>query len=1079
MIGYQTDLPTATHQQMTDATKLSRSGRPSSLEMAYLELSRNWVTWSHPLASALQRITEILTGSIPVARASIWHIDGDSLVCVDLFDASTGEHSQGAELHRRDYPAYFSALDRGRVIDAVDAAHDGRTNEFMDSYLQPLGIGAMLDATLRMAGRSWGVLCLEHIGGPRVWRDEERRFAVSVADLLAQMLIFDETRHSKEQLAQTAVMQQTILDTATYAIISTDRSGIIRSFNRAAEQMLGYGAAEVIGQQTPLLFHDPTEIAARAAGWGEGSDLPPSTDFQSLAERIQQSGNDQAEWQFVRKDGTSLPVHLSITSILDPDGNISGFLGIAADLSERRRTQQHLRDSEARYQTLFEGAGDAIFLMRRDRFIDCNSATLRMFGCQRGDIIGTTPDRFSPPCQPDSQPSRDKALALISAALTAQDQRFEWQHVRFDGSPFEAEVTLSRVDLGGSPHLLATVRDISVRKRTEGELERSRQELLRRNEILRLLNAFSDRLQKTVGIQQIAQEAISLLQTIAKPPKVALYLHQQETGSLQLTASHGFDEETVRLGTTLPLAGSASGLALAERRLLVIDDLQNDDQSYAPLRQRLLATGIGSALVVPMFAQETPLGTLNLVFQGSHPFGDAELEALNSVANTVALAIANVRHIHDLEHQAHHDPLTGLPNRKLLHSEFQRLQNDNREPPSRLALMLLDLNRFKEVNDTLGHEIGDRLLCRIAPRLGEVLADENALICRLGGDEFAVLQPLHADGPSAESLARRVVRLLEEPIAIGEMLVQIGASIGIALYPDDGADSHALLRCADVAMYEAKRTGSTLLRYDRAMDRHTPERLALMGDFRRALAASELQLHYQPKFDLRHDRVVGFEALLRWQHPRHGLLYPSAFLALVEHSEAIHELTLRVLQMAAAQQQAWREQGHDFPIAVNLSARNLLEERCVRQIEQLTAEGMRLELEITETALVPYGEGVAAVLERLCNLGVRLAIDDFSMGHSSLGYLRLLPVTTLKIDRSFVTDMVRNEQDRLIVAATISLSHDLGLEVVAEGVEDEQTVALLREMHCDQYQGYHLSRPQAGAEVIEWLVRQPGVPAAP
>jgi len=908
---------------MNESADIEHTTGRTPLDTAYLELSRSWVAWAQSLDTALQRLCEIVAEAVGVDRVSIWRLDDDRLVCLDLYEVTRGRHSDGTILWRRDHTAYFDALEAARVIDAQDARTDPRTRDFEEDYLAPLGIGAMLDATLRTAGSNWGVLCLEHVGGPRAWRDDELQFAVSVADLLVQIIMLEQTR-----------------------------------------------------------------------------------------------------------------------------------------------------SSEARYQALFENAGDAIFLMQDDRFIDCNPATLEMFGCRRDEIVGTTPDRFSPLQQPDGRSSREKALEMIGAAFTGENQRFEWQHVRLDGASFAAEVTLSRVDLGGQPHLLATVRDISARKQTEQELMQSRQELVRSNDTLRLLNAFSARMQNTVGIRQIVHETIELLNTISRPPKIAIYLCQADHQNLKLAGSHGFDTTTEAVGAILPVHDSLSGLALRENRLIAIEDFRHDDRLHGPIKERLLAAGITSAVIVPMFYQDTPLGTLNLVYSGAHPFGQTELETLASIANTVALAIANTRHINDLEHQASHDPLTGLPNRKVLHEAFARLLAEADEAAASHAMLLLDLNRFKEVNDTLGHEIGDLVLCEIAPRLTAALAGHDPLLCRLGGDEFALVLPRIGDGESAEEAARRVVAGLDEPIAVEQITIPVGASIGVALYPQDGNDSHALLRCADVAMYEAKRTGDSVQRYHPTLDRHTPERLLLMADFRQALARSELVLHYQPKYDLRRRRVTGFEALVRWQHPVHGLLYPGAFIPMVEHSDSIHELSLYILEHVAEQQQRWRDQGEDYSVAVNLSARNLHEGRCVRLIEELVAAGARIELEITETALVHEGESVAEYLNRLATLGVRLAIDDFSMGHSSLGYLRLLPVTTLKIDRTFIAGMARNEQDRLIVGATITLSHDLGLEVVAEGVEDARTMQLLAEMGCDQYQGYHLSPALPPDEVPGWLAEQ-------
>lgn len=361
-----------------------------------MELSRNWASWAQPLDLALQRVTHLLAHVVQVQRATIWRVDGAALVCVDLYDAAQDSHTRGTVLLREDFPGYFSALDYGRVVDAADAPTDPGTRDLADAYLEPLGIGAMLDSTLRMAGSTWGVICIEHVGPSRDWRDDERRFAVSVADLVAQMIVLDEACSQKERLAELVAMQKSILDAAKYAIVSTDLDGKIRTLNRAAEGMLGYGAGGLIGRCTPALFHDPTELIRRAEELSSILGWPMSPDFELLTADPACLGQDGAEWTYVRKDGTRLRVRLSVTPTTGHDGQHNGYLCVATDTSAPKRAQASLRDSEARYQALFENAGDAIFLMRDGRFIDCNPATLRMFGCAGADIIGVTPNVFSP-----------------------------------------------------------------------------------------------------------------------------------------------------------------------------------------------------------------------------------------------------------------------------------------------------------------------------------------------------------------------------------------------------------------------------------------------------------------------------------------------------------------------------------------------------------------------------------------------------------------------------------------------------------------------------------------------------------
>jgi diguanylate cyclase (GGDEF)-like protein len=393
-----------------------------------------------------------------------------------------------------------------------------------------------------------------------------------------------------------------------------------------------------------------------------------------------------------------------------------------------------------------------------------------------------------------------------------------------------------------------------------------------------------------------------------------------------------------------------------------------------------------------------------------------------------------------------------------------------------VALMLLDLDRFKEINDTLGHHIGDRLLQKVGPRLEPIMKQHNTLLCRLGGDEFTILIYDEKDEAALIDFGRQVLEELRKPFTIDSMILEIDVSIGIAVHPADGKDSHALLRSADVAMYEAKRRGGGVVRYDRAEDQHTPERLALIAELGTAIREGQLLLHYQPKLDLGSDQFTGFEALVRWQHPHMGLLFPDKFMHLAEVSDAIHYLSQEVLQQALQQQQQWLAQGYRFSVAVNLSARNLIDDRLIDFIEQQlkyyqTPPGM-LELEITETALMQDPLGATDLLNRLSSLGIKVSIDDFGTGYSSLSYLRNLPIDALKIDREFVNDMLRNEADRIIVRSTIALAHNLGLKVIAEGVEDTDTIDALKKMGCDSIQGFALSKPRDWPTIEQWLQDQ-------
>ena len=432
------------------------------------------------------------------------------------------------------------------------------------------------------------------------------------------------------------------------------------------------------------------------------------------------------------------------------------------------------------------------------------------------------------------------------------------------------------------------------------------------------------------------------------------------------------------------------------------------------------------------------------------------------------------------EHLALHDPLTDLPNRSLFHDRAHQAILGARRDDTGVALMILDLDRFKEVNDTLGHHNGDLLLQEIGVRLRGGLRESDS-VARLGGDEFGLLLAHVADGSEALMLGERVREVLRRPFTLEGVTLDLEASIGIALYPEHGEDVDTLLQRADVAMYLAKedRSGCELYAADR--DEYSPHRLALAAELRRALDENELVLHYQPKADLNDGRIVAVEALVRWQHPEHGLLPPDQFVPLAEATGLIRELTLRVLDEALRQQRLWREDGIEVRVAVNLSARDLYDLTLPATTERLLAQhgvpATALELEITESVIVADPMRARAILNRLSEMGIGLAVDDYGTGYSSLGYLKRLPIDEMKIDRSFVMQMADDRNDAAIVRSTVELGRNLGLKVVAEGVETAAAWAHLKALGCDFAQGYYLSKPIPAEEVAALIAAGGSTPA--
>ncbi len=429
-----------------------------------------------------------------------------------------------------------------------------------------------------------------------------------------------------------------------------------------------------------------------------------------------------------------------------------------------------------------------------------------------------------------------------------------------------------------------------------------------------------------------------------------------------------------------------------------------------------------------------------------------------------------------LQHQAMYDGLTGLPNRALFADRLQQAILIGRREKQPFALIAMDLDRFKEINDTLGHHVGDQVLRHAANCLRTCLRESDT-VARMGGDEFTILLATADSLDGAQAAAKKILNALKEPLDIGSQKIEIDTSLGIVMFPEHGEDPAVLLREADAAMYLAKQTHGGYKVYSADLGQGADDRVALQGELRHALANNELVLHYQPKIDLTSNRVTGVEALVRWQHPRHGLLAPDKFIPLAEQTGLVKALTQYVLASALGQCEQWQRAGLDLTMSVNISAINLQDPEFPDQVAELlkgfTVSPSRLELEVTETAVMAEPVRAVACIKKLSALGLQIAIDDFGTGYSSMSYLKDLLVAKIKIDKSFVKDMAVNHNDAVIVRSTVELGHSLGLKVIAEGVETEAVWDRLKALGCDDAQGYYMGRPLPVDKFSEWLQQSP------
>jgi diguanylate cyclase (GGDEF)-like protein/PAS domain S-box-containing protein len=696
---------------------------------------------------------------------------------------------------------------------------------------------------------------------------------------------------------------------------------------------------------------------------------------------------------------------------------LAGFLVIALERFQRRRNAEHraLAISEERYRRLVETSPDAILLANlRGTILTANPAAAELYG------YGSPMELLGVNALTLTAPEEHQRLAA-EIAQTAQRERGrseinEYQQVRKDGSHFPAETRAAVVQTQGdsAKAFLVTVRDISARRQAE---EAARQ-------LAAIVEASSDAITGTT------------------PDGI---LTSWNASAEQL---YGYAE--------IEAVGQPYSMLIPPDRLAERARLTHHVEEGLPVRHfetvRLRKDG-------QRFDASISIS----------PVRDAQGKIAGYAVTTFDIT-QHKAFEEQLKHQAFHDALTGLPNRSLFYDRLEQTMRAAHRDDAPMALLLLDLDRFKQVNDSLGHHAGDMLLLEFAARLERTLRDSDT-VARLGGDEFAIILPT-VDQFQTDAIVEKIQTALRLPLILEGHRIDVESSVGVALYPAHGNDSTTLLRRADVAMYTAKRSGEGHRTYDPSLDLNSSLHLNLVADLRAAIDHDELVLHYQPKVNVRTGAAEHMEALVRWQHPDHGLIPPSEFIALAEETGLIEPLTLWVLKTALAQCAEWQRIGLGLSVAVNLSARNLPDPRLPDTIAWLLrsagVKASMLILEITESSLMGQPDEALKVLTRLHAMGVKISIDDFGTGYSSLAYLKQLPVDEIKIDRSFVLGMSQN--GTVIVRSVIELGRNLGLEVTAEGVEDEEMLDKLARMGCGTAQGFYFSRPLPASDITAWML---------
>jgi diguanylate cyclase (GGDEF)-like protein/PAS domain S-box-containing protein len=715
-------------------------------------------------------------------------------------------------------------------------------------------------------------------------------------------------------------------------------------------------------------------------------------------------------------------------------------------------------------KALLANVPDQIYFKDRDsRFQLASEACARRLGRRPEDVVGKDDfDFFTPEF---AQLNFDQEQALIASGEAVIDLEAEEKHA--DGHT--AWVSTTKMPLitpaGETIGILGQNRDITRRKLAELSLLDAEARL---NAIIAT--------QQDVSMTDQGLEATLLLiaertQALSKADAAAVLLLDEEEQELAFRAGSGRLSEYGALALEPP--GGLIGKCLTEGAPIVRGDVESRDLAIPGFTARSIAA-------VPINYSQKSAGVLCVLSNESDVFDERDSESLQLLAVVVAAAMGQdelKRHAAQSEYQALHDALTGLPNRTLFYDRIQQALLASERDGGRVAIAIMDLDRFKEVNDTLGHASGDHVLQEIGRRLQDTLRASDT-VARLGGDEYGLLLPKQANADETVHLLEKLVKAIEPPIELDGMPVAIEASIGVAFYPDHGLAVEELIQRADVAMYVAKQGNRPYAFYEHVDGSHDPVRLTLMGELRQAIDRHELVVHYQPKATLADGHIGSVEALVRWNHPERGLLQPVEFIPQAQETGLMKPLTLYVLDESLRQLCDWeKKNGLKLTVSVNLGTRNLVDagfpDDVAAALKRWQIAPDRLELEITESTVLEDPLRTSAVIEQLNRMGVRLSIDDFGTGYSSLRYLRELPVNEIKIDRSFVMRMATDASDEAVVRSTIDLGRNLGLQVVAEGVESEQIWERLSELGCDVAQGFFLSRPVPADELAAWLTSRP------
>ena len=834
-------------------------------------------------------------------------------------------------------------------------------------------------------------------------------------------------------------------------------------------------------------------LFARDAGFASPDELIGKTDFDMAwapqaglyrkdDSDVLESGTPKLDIEEPQTtpDGRTIWLSTSKVPMRDANGLTIGVLGSYQDVTDRKLAAQILHESQSRFTDMLDNVElVSVMLDREARITYCNEYLLRMTGWRREEVIGKNWfDVFLPPELADMKGRFFASLLANQPEVSHYDNEIltrsgERRLIHWNNSALRS----------GSGEVVGVAgigEDITERKASEVRIAY----LTRVHAMLSDINAL---IVRTRDREVLFREACRVAVDSGGFRMALIGIVDRQSMKTDLVASAGKDEALVAavkalLNSSATAPNTMVALALAGKAPVISNDSVSDPRVL--LGKRYAESGIRSLALFPLIVSDEAVGVLALYAGEPDFFHEEEVKQLEELSGDIAFALDHLEKRERLDYLAYYDVLTGLANQTLFLERVAQHMRAATAGGHRLALFLIDLERFKNVNDSLGRPAGDALLRQVADWLTRSSGDAT-LVARLGADHFAAVLPEVKHGEDvARTLEMKMEAFLEHPFRLEDAVLRVAIKVGAALYPDDGADADTLYTNAEAALKKAKARGDRYLFYTQAMTDRVAGTLTLENQLRRALDEHQFVLHYQPKVSLASNRVTGIEALIRWNDPRTGLVPPGKFIPILEETGLILEVGRWALRQAQADYLRWRAAGlAAVRVAVNVSPLQLRHRDFIADIEKLVGveagAAAGLELEITESLVMEDVKGSISSLRALRSLGVTIAIDDFGTGFSSLSYLARLPVDTLKIDRSFIIDMTASPEGLSLVATIINLAHSLKLSVVAEGVETDEQARLLRLLGCDEMQGFLFSKPVPADECEErFLAPQPGRPAA-